>query len=227
MVYSHVMQIWLDTVDLDLIQRAKAMGILYGVTTNPSIIAKSKVNLEEALVQILHLQKGPVTVQVTAEDSPAMIHQGESLFGFSNRIIVKVPVTPEGLKAIFALTQSGIPTMATAVYDTNQVLLAASSGASYIAPYFSRICEADIDGIEALKAMLRLLHRYNFSSKLLAASLKSSEQVKQCAEMGAHAVTLNEKVFQQFVEENPLTRQSIDRFAKDWTSAKERRSLPL
>ncbi len=221
------MQIWLDTVDLGLIQQAKAMGILYGVTTNPSIIAKSKLTLEENVEKILHLQKGPVTVQVTAEDSPGMIHQGEALFGFSNRIIVKVPVTPEGLKAIYALSQIGIPTMATAVFDANQVLLAASSGAVYIAPYYSRICEADIDGIEALKSMLRLLHRYNFSSKLLAASLKSAEQVRQCAEMGAHAVTLNEKVFHLFVEENPLTRQSIDRFAKDWTDAKERRSLPL
>ncbi|HSX25668.1 MAG TPA: transaldolase family protein [Chlamydiales bacterium] len=221
------MEIWLDTSDLNLVEQAKQMGILFGVTTNPSIVSKSKLGMEDLLEQLLKIQKGPVTAQVTAEKAPEMIQQGEALFRFSNRLLIKIPVTGEGLKAIYALSQNKIPVMATAVFDPNQVLLAASAGASYIAPYFSLICEDDIHGIEPLKAMLRLLHRYNFPSKLLAASLRNPEQVKECAEIGAHAVTLNEKVFNAFIEDHQLTRQAIDRFARDWKNAPKRKSLPL
>ena len=162
-----------------------------------------------------------------ANDAAAMIRQGEALFQLSNRIIVKVPVTNEGLKAIHALSQKKIPVMATAVFDLNQVLLAARAGASYIAPYFSTICEMDMQGMDQFKAMFQLVDRYQFSAKLLAASLKSGEHVRQCAEMGAHAVTLNKEVFMSFVENNPETMKRIDRFAMDWKSAKARRSLPF
>src|SRR3989344_4871878 len=221
------MEIWLYTSNLRLIQNVQKLGILYGVTTNPSIIAKSQEPLEDLLGKILAIQTGPVTVQVTATQADQMVLQGHALRQFSDRIMVKVPVTEEGLKAIYTLNQAKIPTMATAVFDANQVLLAASSGAQYIAPYFSRICEADTDGIQALKSMLRLLHHYKFNGKLIAASLHSTEQVRECCEMGAHAVTLNEKVFQEFIQDNPLTVQSVSRFARDWETAKKRKSLPL
>lgn len=220
------MQIWLDTIDCSLIEKARQMGILYGVTTNPSIAAKSDMHFEDLLEKILAAQSGPVAAQVTSNEASRMIAQGEALFKFSNRIIVKIPATEEGFKAIHALSPR-IPTMATAVFDMNQVLLAAKSGAAYIAPYYSLICEADIDGIEAIRAMLALLQRYGFPSKLLAASLHSSEQVRELAEMGAHAVTLKEHVFQSFIGDNPRTLQSLDRFALDWAQAKRRRSLPL
>jgi len=221
------MEIWLDTADLELIESAKQMGILYGVTTNPSIVAQSKEPLEDLLEKILQGQSGPVTAQVTAQDAAKMIQQGEALFQFSHRLIVKIPVIREGLKAIHAMAQKKIPTMATAVFDPNQVLLAARAGATYIAPYFSSICEADLEGAEQFKAMRRLLDRYQFSSKLIAASLKSGEQVRQCIEMGAHAVTLNKEVFLSFIENHPETLKRLDRFAKDWKTAKARRSLPF
>lgn len=221
------MEIWLDTVDLPLIEEAVSMGILHGVTTNPSIIAKAKKPLEEILETILAVQKGPVTAQVTAKTAPQMIRQGESLFSFSNRIIVKVPVNSEGLKTIHSLSKSGIPVMATTVFDENQVLLAAKAGAVYIAPYFSRICENDIGGIETVKAMMRLLNRYENRSKLIAASLRTAEQVKECVELGAHAATLNEIVFKALIDEHPMTKLSIQKFLKDWEGAPERRSLLL
>lgn len=221
------MEIWLDTAELDLIETAKEMGILHGVTTNPSIVAKSKMGLEELLEKLLQLQIGPVTAQVTAQEAPKMIEQGESLYRFSNRMIVKVPVTREGLKTIHSLSQKKIPVMATAVFDSNQVLLAARAGATYIAPYFSSMCELDMTGLEQFKAMLHLLERYQYPSKILGASLKSAEQVRQCAEMGAHAVTLNKEVFLSFVDNNPETVKRVDKFSKDWKSAKERKSLPF
>ncbi len=221
------MEIWLDTVDLPKVEEAKRMGILFGVTTNPSLVSKSKLSMEKTLEQLLEIQPGPVTAQVTAHHAEKMIHQGEALYSFSNRLMVKVPVNPEGLKAISALSKSGIPVMATAVFDTNQALLAAAAGASYIAPYYSRICENDISGIEPMRAMMRMLLRYRFTAKVLGASLKTAEQVKECAEMGMHAVTLNDKVFSLFIEENPLTRQAVERFSKDWEKAPQCQLLPF
>lgn len=221
------MEIWLDTADLDFIASAKQMGIIHGVTTNPSIIAKSKQSLEDVLEQILKIQDGPVTAQVTAETAEKMVHQGEVLFQFSPRLLVKIPVTYEGLKAIHLLTQKKIPTMATAVFDPSQVLLAARAGAAYIAPYFSAICEADLQGLELFKAMGKLLERYRYPSKLIAASLKSAEQVRECLDLGVHAVTLNPEVFTAFTGNHPETLKRLDRFGKDWKSAAPRKSLPL
>jgi transaldolase len=212
------MQIWLDSARLEPIQKAAQMGLLYGVTTNPSIVSKSQMSLEDLLGKILQIQKGPVTAQVTAKEGAEMVRQAEALFQFSPRIMVKIPVTVEGLKAIRALSPK-VPTMATAVYDLNQVLLAATAGASYIAPYYSRICEADIDGIEVIRSMLHLLERYKFSSKLIGASLSSCEQVKELALMGAHAVTLKEDVFESFIQDNPLTLEALSRFDSDWKRA--------
>jgi len=220
------MQIWLDTADLPLIEKAQKMGVLYGVTTNPSIVAASKKPLEDLIEQVLQIQKGPMTVQVTASKAAEMIRQAEALHGFSDRIIVKVPATEAGFETIHAISGK-IPTMATAVFDVNQVLLSAKAGASYIAPYYSRICEADIDGIEAIRAMLGLLKRYGFSAQLLAASLRSPEQVKELAQMGAHAVTLKEDVFMSLIEDNPMTAECIGRFTHDWRQAPTPRSLPL
>lgn len=221
------MQIWLDSADVGLIEKARDLGILFGVTTNPSIIAKAEWPLEEVLEKILRLQTGPVTAQVTAPDAAAMIGQAEALHRFSERILIKIPVTQEGLKAIRALAGKKIPTMATAIFDLNQILLAASAGASYVAAYFSRICEEDMNGFESLKQMLRFLNRHHFSSKFMAASLRSAEQVRECADMGADAVTLNEKVFKEFVEDHPMTVQAVDKFTKDWAHAKKRSKLPL
>ncbi len=221
------MEIWIDTADLAIIDKANQMGLIHGVTTNPAILSRSNLPLEELLEEILKRQKGPVVVQVTTEDPLKMIEQGKALNAFSNRIITKVPATASGMKALHALAECNMPTMATAVFDQNQVLLAARAGATYIAPYFSGICEADMNGIESLKAMLRLLHRYNYPAKLIAASLRTAEQLKECAEMGTHAATVNEKVFAELTADHPLTLQSLQRFAKDWKGAKKRKSLPL
>ncbi len=221
------MEIWLDTADLALVAEAKQMGILYGVTTNPTIVAKSKMGIEELIEKMLQLQEGPITVQATAQEAPKMIEQGEAIYQFSNRLVVKVPVTVEGLKAIYALSQKKIPVMATAVFDSNQVLLAAKAGATYIAPYFSAICDLDMSGIDQFQAMLKLLKRYQYPSKILAASLKSAEQVRQCMELGTDAVTLNKEVFLSFIANHEETMERLNTFQKDWKTAKERKKLPL
>jgi len=219
------MELWLDTANLDTVKTAAPLGILHGVTTNPSLVAKSNLPLDQLLEQLLAAQPGPVTAQVTSRSAPEMLAQARALYAFSPRLIVKIPVTAPGLTAIHTLTQEQIPVMATAVFDPNQALLAARAGATYIAPYFSRICDNDMDGIEVFKSMLKMLERYKFSSKLIAASLRTSEQIKECLSLGAHAVTINDKVFGEFVEDHPLTTESLEKFEKDWKSAKKGKKL--
>lgn len=221
------MEIWLDTADFGLIETAKQMGILHGVTTNPSIVAKSKLAIEDLLEKILAMQSGPVTAQVTAADSAKMIEQGLALSQFSDRIVVKVPVTTEGLKAIYALSQKKIPLMATAVFEPTQVLLAAKAGAAYIAPYFSSICEADPSGVTEFSSMLKLLRHYHLPAKLLAASLKTPEHVRECIELGADAVTINGEVFSAFIENRQETMERLQKFEKDWKGAKASKKIPL
>src|SRR5947209_968437 len=133
------MDIWLDTSNIRMVQKAIRFGILAGVTTNPSIIAQSQRSLEEVLEDLLHYQEGPVTAQVVAEETREMVQQGQNLFAFSNRIIVKVPITKNGLEAIHLLSRQGIPTMATVLFSPRQALMAALAGANYVAPYLSRM----------------------------------------------------------------------------------------
>lgn len=221
------MEIWLDTIDPSLVQQAAHMGILHGITTNPSLLAKSTKETEELLQALLAAQKGPITVQVTAEDAPRMIEQGEALFQFSSRFFVKVPVTAEGLKAIHALSQKKIPVMATAIFSPTQVLLSARAGAQYVAPCFSTICALDASGIDDFHGMLKLLRRYQYPTKVLAASLKEVDQIRQCMEFGVDAVTLNQNVFTAFLANHEETLKQIQKFSQDWKRAKACKSLPL
>jgi transaldolase len=221
------MEIWLDTANLITVQKAQQMGILHGVTTNPAIAARSKVALEDLLQSLLKAQSGPVTAQVVASLADEMVKQGEALAAFSERIIVKIPVIREGLQAIHTLTQKKIPVMATAVFDINQTLLAARAGATYIAPYFSHICEEDQDGINEMRAMVQMIQHYGYSSKIIAASLRSTEQVRECCTLGIDAVTLNEKLFEEYIEDHPLAIKALARFDREWKTAANRKLLPL
>ncbi len=198
------MEIWLDTADCELVADAKQMGVLHGVTTH-----------EEVLGKILALQQGPVAVEITAKNSSKMIEQGMALSRLSDRVIVKVPVTVEGLKAIHAFSQQKVPVMASAVFAPNQALLAARAGATYIAPHFSKMCELDMSGIDEFHAMLKLLRHYRYGSKLIAALLNSTEQVRQCLELGADAVSLNKEVFLDFAGDHEETVRHIKQFTKN------------
>lgn len=208
------MEIWLDTADLSAIAEAKQLGILHGVTTNPLIVAESKKPLEQLLDELLNVQSGPVTAQVTSREAKEMIVQGQAIHKQSDRLIVKIPVTREGLFAIHALSKEGVPIMATAVFNSTQCLLAARAGASYLAPYYSRICENDMEGHEIFRAMVDLLRRYHYPSKILAASIQTPEQVEECARIGVDAVTLKKKTFEETIEDHPLTLKALSHFEK-------------
>lgn len=209
------MEIWLDTVNLEMIREANAMGILSGITTNPSIIAKSGKPREEILESLLHVQEGPITAQVTEALSQDMVKEGRDLYSISSRIIVKVPVTKEGLKTMNILSQEEIPVMGTIIFNPLQVLLAVQAGACYVAPYFGRIQEAGKEAGDILRVIMQMLEHYKLSCKLLAASIRSATQVEQCLEIGAHAITLGEKAFLEVVTDDSLTLENLERFSQD------------
>ncbi len=216
------MDIWLDTVDIKTISLGNKLGILKGVTTNPSLIGKSEKSLEENLDAILKSQSGPVTAQVTAVDHSNMIEQAETLREFSERIIIKIPVTQEGLKAMSALSHLQFPIMATAIFTPFQALLACHVGATYIAPYFSRIKNS----LDILEGILLTLDRCDFKTEMVVASLKTPEDLDDCFHLGVDAVTLKEDLFQILIEDQSGTFEALDQFSKDWKSGKPSKLLP-
>jgi transaldolase len=213
------MEIWLETSNLGMVQKANQMGVLHGVATNPTIAARSGLALEDLLQKLLTAQSGPVAAQVVSNKAEAMIQQGAAFAVFSDRMVVKIPVTREGLQAIHELSQRKIPVIATAVFDLNQTILAARAGATYISPYFSHICEADQDGIEVLRSMVNLLKQYGYSSQIIATSLKSIQQALDCSALGVHGVIFNDGLFDEYVADHPMTVKALKTFDRDWKSA--------
>lgn len=214
------MEIWLDTTNIQTVQKAAQCGLLAGVTTNPTLIAHSQRNLEEVLEDLLDKQSGPVTAQVVSDDPLEMVQQGQTLYSFSNRLIIKVPVTKSGLEAIHLLSKQSIPTMATAVYHSHQALLAALAGADYAAPYLGRIEKAGLNPWSTLQTIVHLIHTYRLKMKILAASLQSIDDVMKCAEAGIYGVTLKDGLFEKLIMDDSLTLKAIEQFVADWRTVK-------
>lgn len=203
------MEIWLDSTSTKAIKRLEKLGFLHGITTNPSLIREVGKPIEKILENLLSEQSGPITVQVTAENASEMIRQGKTWYAISPRILIKVPVTQEGFKAMRALSRQGIPIMATTVFCPHQMLLAALAGASYVALYLTRMEKAGIDSIKTMSTMMNIIAQQKLNMKLLAASISSLEQITLCAELGIHAITLKEPIFEAFLQDNPLTMECL------------------
>ena len=209
------MEIWLDGVDADLIKKGNQLGAIHGVTTNPSIIAKSNASLEETLSRIEKNHQGPIAVQVLAKKAEDIIEQAETLRDYSESIIVKIPTTEQGLKAMQSLSHLQLPIMATGIVTTFQALLACHTGVSYLAPYYSHIEETGVASENALAAMLHTVEYYGFETKVLVASLRSLDQMTICLEHGAHGVTLKPSLFNELIGDHPLTLKHIEKFSED------------
>lgn len=209
------MEIWLDTANTEMIQKAMCLGMLTGVTTNPTILAAADRGLEEVLDDLLHYQEGPVTIQVTANDTKEMVQQGQKLASYSNRIIIKVPITENGMQAIQLLSRQGIQTMATVLFSPHQALLAALAGADYIAPYLGRFEKAGGDPWAMLKSIVQIFQNYKLKTKILCASIASVEHFIKCAEIGVYGVTVKDEVFLKIIENHPLTVQSVQKFGEE------------
>ncbi len=211
---SFVMEIWLDTIDLDVIRNAADANLVAGVTTNPSILSHTK-NVKKTLSQILDLQPGPLAVQVTSTSSQMMIEEGLSIFNFSPRTIVKIPLNYNGLIAIKALHQKNIPVLGTGILYPSQALLASHASASYIAPYFSHLDKIG-NSQQILKEMVEMFQKCQSNTKILVASLKKLDQILYCASLGVHSITIKPELYYHLIANQPLVEEFTQKFSTEW-----------
>lgn len=216
------MEIWLDTINIEAVKKAAKTGLITGVTTNPSILSKAN-NVPETIEALLDSQEGYVAVQVTSSDAESMIREGKAIANYSDRMIVKVPVNPEGLIALSQLGQEGIAILATGVFLPSQVIQAASLSADYIAPYFGHMHEIS-DSTETLKTMTKILRQF-IGTKLMAAALKSVDDIITSALCEVDAVTIKEEIFFKFIEEHHLLKKFNEMFASEWKQAQGSKSI--
>ncbi|HPT14805.1 MAG TPA: fructose-6-phosphate aldolase [Bacteroidales bacterium] len=187
------MKFFIDTANLDQIREAQTLGILDGVTTNPSLMAKEGIKGKDAImkhyVEICNIVDGPVSAEVISTDFEGMIAEGEILAALHDNIVVKVPMTKEGIKAIRYLSDKGIRTNCTLVFSAGQAILAAKAGATYVSPFIGRIDDTSVDGLDLIDQIVSIYHIHGFETKVLAASIRSTLHIVKCAELGADVVT--------------------------------------
>ncbi len=215
------MKFFIDTANIEEIKTAYSWGVVDGVTTNPSLVAKEGKNFKEVVLEICNIVDGPISAEVIGLESAKMIEEAKELATWHKNIVIKIPCTPEGLKAVVELSKQNIKTNVTLVFSANQVLLAAKAGATYISPFVGRLDDAGEDGLEMIANSLAIIENYNFSSQILVASIRSPLTVQKAAVLGAHVATIPFKVLQQMFK-HPLTDAGIKKFLEDWESVKNK-----
>jgi len=207
------MKFFIDTANIDEIKRINEWGILDGVTTNPSLIAKESGRAFEAIIEeICGIVNGPISAEVIALDAPTMIKEGRELAKIHPNVVVKVPLTAEGLKAFRA---EGIKTNVTLCFSATQGLMAAKAGATYVSPFIGRLDDINLVGMELIDELVSIFETHDLGTHVLAASIRSPRHVTDAALAGAHVATIPTKVFDQMLA-HPLTDKGIEGFLKDW-----------
>jgi transaldolase len=209
------MKFFIDTADIKEIREASAMGLVDGVTTNPSLVAKSGRKFRDVLLEICDVVKGPVSAEVTSVKHDDIMKEARDLAQLRPNIVVKIPLIPEGLKAVRTCTNEGIKTNVTLCFTANQALLAAKAGASYISPFVGRLDDISTDGMQVVSEILEIYENYNFDTEVLVASVRGPEHVLAAARMGAHVATCPFSVLQQ-LSKHPLTDSGLKKFLEDW-----------
>ena len=212
------MKFFIDTANVDEIREAGAMGIICGVTTNPSLIAKEGRDFNEVIKEITEIVDGPVSgeVKATTEKAEDMVAEGREIAAIHPNMVVKIPMTAEGLKAVKTLSAEGIKTNVTLVFTANQALLAARAGASYVSPFLGRLDDISTDGTELIRDIVQIFDNYpEISTEIICASTRHPLHITDCAMAGADIATVPYKVLMQMVK-HPLTDEGIDKFRKDY-----------
>src|SRR6187399_3113488 len=214
------MKIFLDTADINEIRTVAKWGVLDGVTTNPTLFAKtSGSTYEEVLKEICTITPGPVSAEVVAEDVEGMLTEGRAFAKLAPNIVVKVPMSEEGLEAMSRFADEGIKTNCTLIFTANQGLLAAKAGASLLSPFVGRLDDINQDGMEVIRELVGIVEMHGLDTEVLAASIRHPRHMTEAALAGAHVATLPFKVLQQMVH-HPLTTSGIVQFRKDWAAAR-------
>lgn len=209
------MRIFIDTANLEHIKEVNSWGILDGVTTNPSLIAKEGCDFKDRVNQICAVVDGPISAEAVSMDVEGMVREARELSKMHRNIIVKIPMTAEGLKAVKILSAEGVKTNVTLVFSPNQALLAAKAGATYVSPFIGRLDDISHTGMDLLRDIVEIFDIYDFDTQVIAASIRHPVHVTEAALAGAHVATVPYDVLKKMLKHN-LTDEGIQKFLKDW-----------
>jgi len=213
------MKLFIDTANVDEIRKANDMGVICGVTTNPSLIAKEGRVFEEVVREITQIVDGPISAEAISVDSEGMIREAVELVKIHKNIIIKIPMTTEGLKAVKVLRSENIKTNVTLIFSAGQALLAARAGASYVSPFVGRLDDVSNNGMDLIAEIVDIFNNYNIDTEIIAASIRHPMHVTQAARLGCHIATVPFKVLEQMTK-HPLTDKGIEQFLKDWETVR-------
>lgn len=213
------MKLFIDTANVDEIREIAEWGVVDGVTTNPSLIAKEKRDFKEVVTEITGIVDGPISAEVVSLKHDEMVEEAKELAKIHKNIIIKVPMTEEGLIAVKELHAMGIKTNVTLVFTSTQALLAAKAGASYVSPFLGRLDDISTNGLNLIEEIMDIFNNYSYDTEVIAASIRHPMHVVECARLGCDIATVPYKVFKQMLN-HPLTDSGIERFLKDWESVK-------
>ncbi|MBI4948905.1 MAG: fructose-6-phosphate aldolase [Deltaproteobacteria bacterium] len=209
------MKFFIDTANIDEIRTADEWGLVDGVTTNPSLVAREKRSFKDLIAEICTIIDGPISAEAVSLDTKGMIGEARELSKIHKNIVVKIPMTLEGLKAVKTVSAEGIKTNVTLVFSPVQALMAAKAGASYVSPFVGRLDDIAQPGMDSISQILDIFDNYGFKTEVIVASVRNPVHVLESAIMGAHVATIPFKVLEQ-LSKHPLTDIGIDRFLKDW-----------
>ena len=212
------MKLFIDTANVDEIRSAAELGVICGVTTNPSLIAKEGKVFEDVIKEITTIVDGPISAEVVAADAAGMVAEARELAKIHKNIVIKIPITLEGLKAVKILSAEHIHTNVTLIFSPAQALLAAKAGATYVSPFIGRLDDISDNGMHVIEDIAEIFDIHGIKTEIIAASVRGPQDVTDAAKCGAHIATVPYKVILQMIR-HPLTDNGIERFMKDWNSA--------
>lgn len=212
------MKLFIDTANIDHIREIASLGIISGVTTNPTLIAREGRDFKEVINEITKIVDGPISGEVISNDAEGMIEEGRKIAKIHPNIVIKIPMTAEGLKAVNVLSEEGIKTNVTLVFSANQALFAAISGATYVSPFVGRLDDSLHDGMEVVSDIRNIFDTYGFKTEIISASIRNPRHLLDSARVGAHIATVPYAVFKKALV-HPLTDKGIEQFLKDWDKA--------
>lgn len=212
------MRFFLDTANVDHIKEANEMGVICGVTTNPSLVAKEGRDFNEVIKEITSIVDGPISGEVVAEDAQGMIKEGREIAAIHKNMIVKIPMTAEGLKATKVLSSEGIKTNVTLIFSATQALLAANAGATYVSPFLGRVDDISMIGMDLVRDIAEIFAVHGIETEIIAASVRNPIHVIEAAKAGADIATIPYALVMQMLN-HPLTDQGLEKFKADWAAA--------
>ena len=212
------MKFFIDTANIDEIKKAGDWGIIDGVTTNPTLVAREKKDFKVLIQEILKIIDGPVSVEAVSPDAEGMVREAEGFAAWSDNVVVKIPMTPEGIKATGILTKKNIKTNVTLIFSANQALLAAKAGATYVSPFIGRLDDSGTDGMQVVKDIHAICRNYSFDTQIIVASIRHPLHVTEAAKVGADVTTIPFSVLEKLFL-HPLTDKGLEIFERDWKKA--------